>query len=712
MMSRQISKALQRFILSMIAGCFLVSVVVPTIAAEVRVSSTIEVRLSSDSSLFYFYNGEKIYLEARSNVVAVQFKPEANATRNLNAKQLYERLKDDLNQAQVRGSDPIDVSPLGLDYAIVKLPNTSRGEYLETQLQKQSYVQGSLPVLKRPGTDEMIVLPNEILVSFQATTSEADQKALLQAQNLEIIRPLRFTPNRYLVRSRSVKGTDILGITQRLNQDKNIVSASPNFIQVMSDRLPPSLDKEKIETVMPTRSSELTIDRAVRNEFKSDLFPLLWHLDSRSRRPDQPRTDVRAPEAWANSNGGKGVLVAVLDNLIQWDHPNLRPNLYETPQKLPTLMPEERYGWDFSGGQERQTCFVSNPKICHQGDPDTRINSNELEFLRPDLQITFQLSDEAFLKRYKTSAQDLQNKYPDASKSQIAEFIRKSIRTDTAGNFHGTQTAAFIAARPLEAKGIVGIAPNAKILPVRVGGLGRGIDPVAVIEGLKYAADRGADVINMSFGGLLPTMDRDNTILEVLQSNPKLVIVASSGNGNLNQSGFPALVRGMVSVGATTVIGDRAPYSNHGVGLDLVAPGGNTSRDDRDGVLTASGLGTEGFWEGKTFPSQSWLPAQDSQGRYQWTDGTSFASPIVAGIVALMKGEDPDRKLTRDQIIVILKSTASRQNLQVSANDRNAYNFLKSKTKLPLPGDAGTYLFGSGLVNAEAAVMEVKRSVK
>ena len=691
MRSRQVSRVFQWYIFSVGASFWMAAAPVPSIAAEVKLAAEIEIQLSQDPSLFYFYKGEKIPLQVRSNQVAVQFKPIENSTRDPNAKPLYQQLQNDLNVAVVRGGEPIAVTPVGLDYAMVKLPGTSRGD-VAAQLKKQAYVKEALPVLTRENEQDTIVLPNEILVSFQPNVSEIEKRSVLRSQNLEIIRPLRFTQNRYLVRSRSATGTEILKVTQRLSQNQNVSSASPNFIQVMPDRSPSKMP-ETPDLPMSGRSLEKSSDRAASDGLKGDLFPLQWHLDSRSRRPNQPRTDVRAPEAWKNSTGGKGVIVAVLDSLIQWDHPNLKDNLYKSAKSDPQF-PGEEFGWDFV-----------------QNDADTRISQQELEYLRPDFQFSFQ-PDSVLREKLRSSIDNLKQQNSKASEEEILTYLRSEFRKISVSSFHGTTVAGVIAARSADGKGVVGIAQNALILPVRVGMLGRAIQDDKVEEAIRYAAARGADVINMSFGGMTPTVGIDDVLSDVLQSNPNLIVVVAAGNDSLNQAGFPALVKGTLSVGATNLQGNRAGYSHYGIGIEVVAPGGDVSKDLQGGVLTTTGIDRAGFWNGMSPPGESWGSVQDALGNYTWTQGTSFSAPAVAGVVALMKGEDPQRKLSRDRIIAILKATASHQNLTVSANDQKLYTFLKSKSKVPVPSNPKVYFFGSGLVNAEAAVLEVKRSLK
>ncbi|GAA6623528.1 S8 family serine peptidase [Scytonema sp. NUACC26] len=115
----------------------------------------------------------------------------------------------------------------------------------------------------------------------------------------------------------------------------------------------------------------------------------------------------------------------------------------------------------------------------------------------------------------------------------------------------------------------------------------------------------------------------------------------------------------------------------------------------------------------------------DPIGKYVQVQGTSFSAPIVSGVVALMKGEDPKRRLSREEMVSILKKTATYDRLNLSKADVNRYRLQKevgfgtvvdapvsrpsgifAKTK---PVSAQEYFFGRGLVNADAAVASVRQ---
>ena len=705
------------------------------------------------ADLSYRFYDTRINLTENPDQVAVVFKP--NNTRKLNDPPTYLKLQADLQgqtTTRTTNSPPdlkIDVKPLGTQYAILTLPKTRTIDFSQKLKQRleQSYVQTTLPIFQRKSAEsentETIILNDEMLVTFEPGLSKAKIDQILDRSNAEIVRPLRFTQDRYLVRSKDASGAKLFPVIDQLASISGIQSVSPNFIQSIAyqpDRksllnrpTPDRPDREPALAKPPGTGidpKQLTPAPVPNQPFPSTLFPKQWHLDSRRTQTTLgPRSDVRAPEAWGKSRGGTGALVAVIDTAIQWDHPDLRSTLYQVPQNLPDLMPGEQYGWDFSGLGKFITCN-QNRTNCAPGDADTRMEASEIAELRPHFQRAFQ-SNQQILEAYPDLANQLQ-KGLQFSPEQAAERIRQTILSDISSEFHGTWVSGVTIARPQDAQGVVGVAPNARLLPVRVFGLWGEISSAGLMEAIGYSAKRGADVINLSLGGLLPTQAEADLIFSVLDSNPKLVIVAAAGNENLDGAGYPAAIPGVLSVGATNLDGNRSPFSNFGRRLDLTAPGGDTSLGKRGGILTTGGTWIPGLWEGIQPPNYSWGPSIDNVGKYVQVQGTSFSSPVVAGVVALMKGEDPDRKLTRSQIFEILGNTASYQPLKVTKADDSRYRLQEGIPSTVMPGRSGgvigslpgiidasqvkkmeiqPFYFGKGLVNAEAAVLAVQKQV-
>jgi hypothetical protein len=704
---------------------FCISVHLPVLAQTHKQKADIEVVGMPGRSLFYIYKGQRIALTERQDAIAVEFKP-VGGTRG-QAQPLYLRLQQALQSGTRSADSGIEVSPLGESYAIVTTPASRDGNNrVERQVQQQPYVQETLPVLTRSDRNETVVLPNQIILSFQPGLSESQQRKILQQNNLEVIRPLRFSRDRYLVRATAVSGIEVLTVANQLNQVRGVRSVSPDFIQSLSDPQRQRTTNESdpspnLQSFNQWTKQPPTGNRAISPE--SPLLGLQWHLYSPplkqclqasaasltnclsnvDKTTSLPRTDLRVREAWQRSTGGKGVVVAVLDSLIQWDHPNLQPSLYTVTAA--NKCPGEQHGWDFTVTAPSRT---TDP--CKIGDADTRISRMELAPLAPTFRQTFQLSDAQLLRQYPGLVRRFLRQRPGLSRERLATRIRNFLRMEVAAEFHGTWVSGVVAAQPEPGGGVVGVAPNAKILPVRVMGLNGQFVPSSYLEGLAYAADRNADIINISLGGRLPNQDEAELIADLLEKYPNLVIVAAAGNENKTKVAFPAGFPGIVAVGATNLLGNRAAYSNFGQGLTLVAPGGELSSSWAGGIPTTGGTWLAEFWQGIPAPQKPWSHVLDPKGEYWWVEGTSFSSPAVAGVVALMKGEDPQRRLNRDRLLTILKSTSTYDGLTISKEEEQQYRLLLQKRQIPTSMTAQQFFFGSGLVNADAALREVKRS--
>jgi serine protease len=143
---------------------------------------------------------------------------------------------------------------------------------------------------------------------------------------------------------------------------------------------------------------------------------------------------------------------------------------------------------------------------------------------------------------------------------------------------HGTHVASTIAESTNNGKGLTGLAYGATLIPVKVLNQNGDGDENSIAKGLRYAADQGAQVINMSFefGSSISSASEIPRIAAAVRYARRkgALIVGASGNIAFDRVSYPAALPGIVSVGAVTEHGCLAVYSDTGADLELVAPGG------------------------------------------------------------------------------------------------------------------------------------------
>jgi len=188
-----------------------------------------------------------------------------------------------------------------------------------------------------------------------------------------------------------------------------------------------------------------------------------------------------------------------------------------------------------------------------------------------------------------------------------------------AGQSHGTHIAGIVAQTTGNGLGGAGVAPKAAIMPVRVLKADQSGSARTIARGLRYAADHGADVANLSIAG--PTGRKVLEDAVAYAASKGVTVVASAGNEGGSSVAFPAAYPEVLAVGA--VLRDRrlAYYSNRGEALDLVAPAG-----DRDAQGAGSGDGV----------LQQALNGGPSTFCYCFMSSTSAAAAQVSGVAALI----------------------------------------------------------------------------
>lgn len=336
------------------------------------------------------------------------------------------------------------------------------------------------------------------------------------------------------------------------------------------------------------------------------LFEVQWNLDA----TNTSIASLDLVSAWDLTHGSAEVVVAVIDTGVRFEHEDL------TGRLLP--------GYDFVSG----------------------INARRARNLVPD--------SLNFIKAHDGDGRDADATDPGDGVDRELHELMESYDIDCPmqeSSWHGTAMASLIAANGDDGIGMTGVDWHAKILPVRAIGRcgGRRSDLLDAIRWAAGVADPAlapnptpARIINLSLGiDDACTVGDQRAINDAVAAGAMVVSAVGNLGRDLNTlPSSPSHCNNVLGVTAVNSSGLRASYSSFGRDADLAAPGGEGASGDNRPIIVAT---NDGYIE----------PEEGSSHRY--TTGTSVASPLVSGIIALMLSTNPD--LTNSEITALLKAT-------------------------------------------------------
>lgn len=232
---------------------------------------------------------------------------------------------------------------------------------------------------------------------------------------------------------------------------------------------------------------------------------------------------------------------------------------------------------------------------------------------------------------------------------------------------HGTHVAGTIAQVTHNKEGVTGVAFEATLMPVKVldtFGFGNASD---IADAIRWAADNGAKVINMSLGGGAPSKVMENAVKYAREKG--VTVICAAGNTGMGRVEYPAAYEGSVAVSAVGPDSKLAPYSSWGKDLDIAAPGGNKALGESSGILQ------------NTLARGNYRRAV-----YEYYNGTSMAAPHVAGVAALLYAAGAR---TPDEVERALYAGAKKVDGQAERDDKYGHGILNAKGALDAFGGGG-----------------------
>jgi len=462
---------------------------------------------------------------------------------------------------------------------------------LETDPEIPLYVPGELLVKLKPQTAEIArkTLPNSIGTnSLDALNSKFGVKKIERvikgksrtdffptiASRSKVTDAVKYRAElEQWVKLTASDATDLEAMIVAYSQDPNVEFAQPNHIPVLY-----SVPNDPLYPIQwPLHNTG--------QEYPGSIYSQETGEYQRVTNTGTPDSDIDAEEAWDISQG-EGVIVAVIDTGVDYNHPDLADNIWINPCE------------DINGnGIVDPEDFNDVDDACPNEQPNGFID---------DIR-GYDFAESADLNGDGDYTDPLDAKDPDPM--------------DIHG--HGTHVAGTIAAVANDI-GISGVVPLGKIMPVKI--FGKKVSSMSVSNAIAYAVDNGASVLSNSWGYRFGIEDKLTADAILYAVSKDAVVVFAAGNDDTDIKHFPGAQLEVVGVAATDSNDKRAGFSNYGSWVDISAPGVDILSLRGKDFIMHQGDGS----------------AQIVDDKYYIASGTSMAAPHVAGVMALVRSLHPD----------------------------------------------------------------------
>jgi subtilisin family serine protease len=426
---------------------------------------------------------------------------------------------------------------------------------------------GPPPVCFRESNSGLLhVVYRELVIRFRAGLPAGTRSALLKKYGFRVRRVNPFFKNQVIVYNpqRQHSGEKLLEIANDISETDDVEFSAPNFVSQYRRLALPAIRSEE------------------------------WHLKNNGSGGAKKNEDVDATAAWQVTTGKRSVVVAVLDDGVDIDHPNLKANIW----KNPNASAKDKFGRDFYLANDHPDHFNPRPKIFQF--PFDQMDGNDI---------------------------------------------------------HGTCCAGVIAAVGNDS-GSTGIAPECRILPVKIFHGNNLVADERVADAMRYSATI-ADILSCSWGGGDASVDVQHALADLgsARSGRGVAVFCAAGNEDHDPVGFPASDPNAIAVTASTDKARLASYSNVGPEASVCAPSSGGVR----GIFTTDvSIPGRGFNIGVTAAGgKDGLHTNDF-------GGTSSATPLAAGVAALVLSVRST--LSRDALREVLQNTADKIGTGYDAN--------------------------------------------